>query len=103
ERFALPAAAITARPLLEVWRQLWTPIKWDEAHVVEHFDENHDVSRRLYKLVGIVVRPWKHWRPDAIHMNTSNGEGLVLCRIIDTAHALSFFGALGGSLLSLFR
>src|SRR2546428_2711019 len=102
QRLALPMTAVAPRPLPDVWRQVRTSVERNDADVVEHLGENHHVSGRLHDLVGVVVGPAKHWRPIAVHQDTTRTEWLVLYGIVGATPALSRRCTLGGSPLSFF-
>src|SRR5262245_12191648 len=48
QRLALPAAAVTSRPLADVCRQVRTAVERNDTDVVEHLRENHHVARSLH-------------------------------------------------------
>src|SRR6266566_1580761 len=100
QRLALPMTAVAPRPLADVWRQVRTSVERNDADVVEHLGENHHVSGRVHDLVGVVVGPGKHWRPVAVHQDTTRTERLVLYGIVGATPALSRCCALGGSPLA---
>jgi len=60
ERVALPPAARVARPLRE--RAVWTTVSRDDARVVNHLVQQHDVIRMLNDLDVLVVPARKHLR-----------------------------------------
>src|SRR5688572_7129586 len=64
ERRAFPAAARITEPLPDLWSDMRTAVERDDARVVNHLVENHDISRRLENLVIVVVRTGNHWQPE---------------------------------------
>src|SRR5438128_1465802 len=100
QRLALPMTAVAPRPLTDVWRQVRTSVERNDADVVEHLGENHHVSGHLHDLVVVVVGPAEHWRPVAVHQDTTRAERLVLDGIVGATPALSRRCTLGGSPLS---
>src|SRR5438128_2407642 len=75
-------------------------IERDDANVVQHLNQNHDVSRCLHNLIGIVVGSREHWWSVAIHMDAAHRQWLILYGIRSGSPLLYRSGTLGCSFLS---
>ena len=60
QRVALPAAARVPQPLPNPSVRMRPPVERDDPGVVDHLDEDHDITRRLEDLVVVVVEAGHH-------------------------------------------
>src|SRR5438105_4061468 len=78
QSLALPMAPRVPQPLPDVLWKMWTPVKWDDANVVNHLDEYDHVTGNLQNLIIIVVRAGKHGRPGGGPQDTTFCQAPVL-------------------------
>src|SRR5262245_40174768 len=100
ERLALPAAARDPNPLTDRCRRLWAPVEGNNASVVDHRGENHDVPGSLHDLIIAVVPGVHHRRSRATHDEAAIIEFVGLGRIPAATELLASLFPLGGSLFS---
>src|SRR5205809_7197330 len=79
-----------------------TPVQWNDAHIMDHFDKNHHVTRALYDPVIVVVARIQHRPARAEHHQTSIVEAIGFRRI-PPAYTLPMLDSFGGPLLALVR
>src|SRR5205809_6616591 len=77
-----------------------TSVQWNDPHIMDHFDENHHVTRALYDPVIVVVAGIQHRRARAEYHETSIVE-IIGFRRIPPAYALPPFDSFGDALLTL--
>ena len=79
-----------------------TSVQWNDAHIMNHFDKNHHVTRALYDPVIVVVARIQHRRARAEHHETSIVE-VIGFRRIPPAYTLPPLDSFGGPRLALGR
>ena len=87
-----------AQVLADFLRQMRAPIKRNDARVMDHFRQNHRVTRSLRDSIVIVVADWKYRRPRTGPPKTPLVDRAVLGSV--KAVFSSDFRALGNQLLS---